>query len=88
MPPPACLPAYLSACVRRYALGLFSRGAARLEVMPAEGGKVLRMEPRVHGESYEPRGTTTVIEAGKMKEANMRLVEEFGSQVGGGFVDG
>lgn len=41
----------------RYALGVFTRrgsssGAStsgRLEVMPAEGGKILRMEPRVSG---------------------------------------
>ena len=49
--------------------------------MPAEGGKILRLEPRVRGESYEARGTTTVIEQGGLKDANMRLVEEFGSQV-------
>lgn len=46
--------------------------------------QVLRLEPRAHGLSYAPRGTTTTIEPGKMREANMRLVEEFGSQVGQG----
>jgi len=41
----------------RYALGVFTRqggssgssSTGRLEVMPAEGGKILRMEPRVRG---------------------------------------
>lgn len=73
-------PEYSSALPCRYALGLFSRRSGKLEVMPAEGGKILRLEPRVRGESYEARGTTTVIEQGGLKDANMRLVEEFGSQ--------
>ncbi|KAL4421053.1 hypothetical protein ABPG77_007528, partial [Micractinium sp. CCAP 211/92] len=65
----------------RYALGLFSRSKGQLQLMPAEGGgKVLRLEPRVHGMSYEARDTTTLIEPGKLRDANMRLVEEFGSQ--------
>lgn len=65
----------------RYALGVFSRPAGKLTVMPAEGGRILRLEPRVRGETYGPRATTTVIEPGQLREANMRLVEEFGSQV-------
>lgn len=65
----------------RYALGMFSRSSGQLQLMPAEGGgRVLRLEPRVHGLSYEARDTTTAIEPGKLKAANMRLVEEFGSQ--------
>lgn len=62
---------------------MFSRSSGQLQLMPAEGGgRVLRLEPRVHGLSYEARDTTTAIEPGKLKAANMRLVEEFGSQVG------
>lgn len=95
-PYPPGPPALCPTPPNRYALGLFTRrppgassgsssgggssGVGRLELMPAEGGKILRLEPRVHGQSYEARGVTTVIEAGKQKEANMRLVEEFGSQ--------
>lgn len=37
---------------------------------------------QVRGERYTPRDTVTAIEPGRMREANMRLVEEFGSQVG------
>ena len=82
--PPACPPAPPppSTPHPRYALGLFSRSAGRLTVMPAEGGRILRLEPRIRGEAYGPRATTTVIEPGQLREANMRLVEEFGSQVG------
>ncbi|KAI7844622.1 hypothetical protein COHA_001712 [Chlorella ohadii] len=79
---------YSSALPCRYALGVFTRqggssgssSTGRLEVMPAEGGKILRMEPRVRGEQYAPRDTVTAIEPGRLREANMRLVEEFGSQ--------
>ena len=38
---------------------------------------------QVRGERYAPRDTATAIEPGRMREANMRLVEEFGSQVRG-----
>jgi len=37
---------------------------------------------QVRGEQYAPRDTVTAIEPGRLREANMRLVEEFGSQVG------
>ncbi|PRW60044.1 DNA-directed RNA polymerase I subunit RPA49 [Chlorella sorokiniana] len=80
---------YSSALPCSYALGVFTRqgsssssssSSGRLELMPAEGGKILRMEPRVRGEQYAPRDTVTAIEPGRLREANMRLVEEFGSQ--------
>lgn len=48
--------------------------------MPAEGGRILRLEPRVRGQSYGPRGAATEVEQGALRDANMRLVEEFGSQ--------
>jgi hypothetical protein len=68
--------------VRRYALGLYSKREGRLTVMPAESGRVLRMEPRVHGLRYGIAGAQAEAEQARLKEHNMRLVEEFGSQVG------
>lgn len=52
--------------------------------MPAEGGRILRLEPRLRGHNYGPRGAATAVAPEALRDANMRLVEEFGSQASRG----
>lgn len=39
----------------RYAVGVYNREAGTLEVVPAQGGRVCRIETRLHALDYEPK---------------------------------
>eukprot|EP00887_Chlorella_sp_A99_P006690 scaffold3.g6690.t1 len=71
---------YTSALPCRYALALVNKRTGRMEVMPAEGGRVFRMEPKVTALSYAPRGDAAGVDDDARRAANTRLVEQFGSQ--------
>lgn len=47
---------HLAACQpNRFALALVNKRTGRMQLMPAEGGKVFRLEPKVTALSYAPR---------------------------------
>ena len=72
--PPPCL------THPRYALGLVNKKTGKLQVMPVEGGRVFRLEPKVTALNYGPRGEAAALPEAERRAANMRLVEQFGSQ--------
>lgn len=37
-----------------YALGVYDKASGRLQLAPVAGGRVLRLEPRLHALKYEP----------------------------------
>ncbi|GAX78744.1 hypothetical protein CEUSTIGMA_g6181.t1 [Chlamydomonas eustigma] len=64
-----------------YAIGVFDKVEGKVRLLPLQGGKVLRMEARLHGLEYGPSGTTGQ-EASTREEQlamNKRLVDSFGS---------
>lgn len=65
-----------------YAVGLYDKATGSIQLLPIQGGKVARMDVRLHGLEYGPSSVPASEEASTREEKmaqNKRLVDSFGS---------